>query len=120
MGEGKTHVQKSSGAGQLSEDPLEGCAVFGGSDTMGRWEGKSPRMSMLPIGTKNHSSFNLHNNSWRMFYPCFEEGKQRSTVVEKDCLPQVSLALGLFPPPLQQWVWAWGRDHDPPETDALF
>lgn len=87
---------------------------------MGGWEKRSPRMSMLPIGTKNHSSFNLHNNSWRMFYPCFEERKQRSTVVEKDCLPQVSLALGLFPPPLQQWVWAWGRDHDPPETDALF
>lgn len=30
MGEGKMHVQKSSGAGQLSEDPLEGYAVFGG------------------------------------------------------------------------------------------
>lgn len=30
MGEGKMHVQKSSGAGQLSENPLEGCAVFGG------------------------------------------------------------------------------------------
>lgn len=77
MGRGKVY-KSSYCADQPSVAPLEGVQCFRGTVLWPGGSGKSPKLSTLPVGTENHSSLNLLNNSWRMFCPpYFEMGKQR-------------------------------------------